>query len=377
MRTAVQPGDCDGGPPRRRARGWLAAAAVWTAAAVLFAVVLRVQLGVPFLYGLQSAAVEYYILGALMAGVWALNERRRLPRRGAAAVAAHLLLGLLVIALWKGAEALFLRLALGPSFWHQVYAASWSFQLLAAVTTYGTALGVVLALQSARREREQERRAAAAELGAREAELQSLKGRLQPHFLMNALNSVVALLDDEPERARAVLFRLADVLHAGFERLDDELVPLAAELDFVAAYLEIEQVRLGDRLRWRRMVSDAVATVQIPPFLLQPLVENAVKHGIAPFARGGEVEVAAWQEDGRLTVAVSDTGPGFDPGGDLEQGHGLEITRRRLHALYGEEGRLSLGRRGGRFTVQVDLPLDPALRSSILDVIRVPRSRSG
>jgi two-component system, LytTR family, sensor kinase len=346
--------------PRRR--GWALALLGATAMAIVFAVVLRAQAGVPFLIALISGAVDYYLLGGLMVGVWRISERlARRRQRGAALLASHLLLGIAVLVVWRGLYAGFLRLSIGPDFWRQVYADSWGFQLLASVTTYGMALGVVLALQAARREREQERRAAAAELLAREAELQAVKGQLQPHFLMNALNSIVALLDEEPEQARAVLFRLADVLHAVFDRLDEKLVPLETEIAFIASYLEIEQVRLGERLRYRMAVAGGLESALVPPFLLQPLVENAIKHGIAPFARGGSVEVAAERVNGHLRLEVSDTGPGCQPGREpaaaTVRGHGLELTARRLRALFGEQGRLDFVPGGGRFTVRLDLPL--------------------
>jgi two-component system, LytTR family, sensor kinase len=342
-----------------RWRGWALALLGSTAMAVLFAVVLRAQAGVPFPVALISGAVDYYLLGGLMVGVWWISGRlaRRHRQRGIVLFAGHLLLAVAVLATWRGLYAGFLRLSIGPDFWHQVYAHSWGFQLLASVTTYGMALGVVLALQAARREREQERRAAAAELLAREAELQAVKGQLQPHFLMNALNSVVALLEEEPEQARTVLFRLADVLHAVFDRLDERLVPLETEIAFIASYLEIEQVRLGERLRYRMAVAEGLDSALVPPFLLQPLVENAVKHGIAPFARGGDLEVAAERVDGHLRLEVSDTGPGCETAAATARGHGLDLTARRLRALFGEQGRLDFVPGSGRFTVRLDLPL--------------------
>ncbi len=345
-----------GAPARYGGHGWWMVAGAWTAAATAFAAVLRVQVGVPFLPALLGSFADYYTLGALMVGVWWLNERLALLR-GAAFLAAHLALGLAVILLWKGIDAGFLRLVLGPHFWRRVYSGNWGFQLLAAMTTYGTALGIVLVTQAARREREQERRAAAAELLAGKAEMQTLKGQLQPHFLMNALNSVLALLEEEPERAREVLFRLADVLQSVFERLDAEAVPLAEEMEFVDSYLQIEQVRLGERLRYELSSPEELGAVLVPPFLLQPLVENAVKHGIAPFTRAGALEVSARRQDGHLLLEVSDSGPGLDPGAPPGQGRGLELTRRRLQALYGGQGELAYARAGAWFTVRIDLPL--------------------
>lgn len=337
---------------------WLAFG-VWTVVAVVYALLLRLHEGIAWSAGLAGGAVEMYTLAALMVGVARWTPRLARRFRGVRLVAAHLGLGLVVLALWRALIAAFLWLVLGPAFWQLVYADSWGFQLLGAITTYGTALGVVLSIQAARREREQERRAAAFELAAREAELVAIKGQLQPHFLMNALNSILACLDEDAERARELLLGLAAVLHSVFERMDEEFVPLSSELDFVSSYLAIEQARFGERLSVSIDADAEVASALVPPFLLQPLVENAVKHGVAPSSTPGVVEVHAEAQNGRLLVSVRDSGCGFTGEAPLAEGRGLSLTRRRLQAVYGEHARLALGRNNGRFSVELHLPLRP------------------
>jgi two-component system, LytTR family, sensor kinase len=343
--------------PASTALGKGVAFSVWTGVAAFYALVLHLHEGVTWVEALAAGALEIYTLAVLMVGVARLTPRLAARFRGSALVAAHLALGLTVLVVWRVLIGGFLRLVLGPAFWELVYAGSWGFQLLGAVATYGTALGVVLAIHAARREREQERRAAAFELAAREAELSAIKGQLQPHFLMNALNSILASIDDDPERARELLLGLAAVLHSVFERMDEDFVPLARELDFVSSYLAIERVRFGERLSVSIDADAALGSALVPPFLLQPLVENAVKHGVAPSSAPGVVEVRAEEQQGGLLVSVTDSGRGFAGEAPLQEGRGLSLTRRRLQAVYGDGARLSLARRGGRFSVELHLPL--------------------
>jgi len=335
---------------------WLAFAA-WTLGVVLYALVLHLHEGVPWFGGLCGGAVEMYTLAALMLGVARLAPRFARRFRGAGLVAAHAALAIGVLAVWRTVIAGFLRLVLGPAFWQLVYARNWGFQLLGAVTTYGAALGVVLAADAARREHEQERRAAAFELAAREAELAAIKGQLHPHFLMNALNSILASIDDDPEQARELLLGLASMLHSVFEDIDEDFVPMSREIDFVTSYLAIERARFGERLTVSVDVDAEVASALVPPFLLQPLVENAVKHGVAPSSAPGVVEVRAEARDGRLHVSVADSGRGFDGDAPLSEGRGLSLTRRRLQAVCGDGARLDFGRHNGRFTVELEVPI--------------------
>ena len=183
---------------------------------------------------------------------------------------------------------------------------------------------------------------------------------LQPHFLLNSLNSILALVEHDSTRAKAMLERLASLLQSVFDRLDEPLVLLERELDTIRDYLRIEQVRFEDRLRFTIDVDGDTEHVTVPPFLLQPLVENAVKHGIQPYTRQGEVRVTAHRQGARVHVAVSDTGSGPKVSQGTS-GRGIDLTRRRLRATYGDNGALlSMSReeRGG-FTVSLDLPVEP------------------
>ncbi len=215
-------------------------------------------------------------------------------------------------------------------------------------------------VESFDREQLRRQREAELELLARDAELTAIKSQLQPHFVLNSLNSILALVAHDPTRAKAMLERLASFLQSVFDRLDEPLVLLERELDTVRDYLKIEQVRFGDRLRFAIDVDGATEQVAVPPFLLQPLVENAVKHGIQPYSRQGEVRVTARRRGARVHVAVSDTGGGPKVSRGTN-GRGIDLTRRRLRATYGDDGALlSMSREeGGGFAVSLDLPAEP------------------
>jgi two-component system sensor histidine kinase LytS len=194
---------------------------------------------------------------------------------------------------------------------------------------------------------------------AARAEIAALQARINPHFFFNTLNTISALAEDDPRRAGEIVQTLAELFRYTFKVAESGPVPLQEELGFVQRYLTIEQARFGDRLRVLRSVEPAALAIRVPGLILQPLVENAVGHGIAPLAHGGTVRIAARVERGDLVVEVSDDGTGLPPGDPVLEGHGLDNVRQRLGTLYPGRGVLDLGAGpGGRGTLaRVRLPL--------------------
>jgi hypothetical protein len=332
---------------------------LWTAVAGLVSLVLWAQADVPLVWALVGALVEYYTLGVLAGPVWRGTSRiTTAPWPTWRRAAAHVGLGLAVIALWRGVVFGFQYLGLGDSVWPVIYEGTWMFQGISAIAIYGVLLGAIMVLQSQARERDAERRTAALRVAAREAELGTLRAHLQPHFLFNSLTAVAALIDSDPARAQSVLLRLGDLLKSAYADLDEERVPLSRELALVRSYLDIEQLRFGDRLRVSVEADPDALASEVPPLILQPLVENAVKHGIAPHTRAGAIRVSAACAGGRLQVRIHDTGDGADP--DAWPGHGLTITRRRLAAAYPSQHQLRFVREPGGFAVELDLPVEGA-----------------
>jgi signal transduction histidine kinase len=172
------------------------------------------------------------------------------------------------------------------------------------------------------------------------AELNTLKAQIQPHFLFNTLNSISASVPASQENTRSMIACLADVFRFAMNVSDKEFIPLEKELLFIQNFLSLEQQRFGDRLQVFYTVDDQLEEYPIPPMLLQPLVENAVKHGIAKSVEGGRIHIAIKKVEDKVRFTISDTGKGINgtPHDQLfKKGIGLENTRQRLLRLYGEE----------------------------------------
>ncbi len=190
---------------------------------------------------------------------------------------------------------------------------------------------------------------------ATEARLAALEARLHPHFLFNTLNSISSLIPADPERAERLVERMAALLRFSLESHQSGLVDLTQEMQIVRDYLEIEQARLGDRLQYRLEAPEDLEGLQVPPLSVQTLVENSVKHAIAPNRQGGEILVRVGRENGHVRVEVADTGPGFAIE-TAPAGHGLDNLRRRLEALFGARAGLRAARDNGWATVCLEVP---------------------
>lgn len=205
--------------------------------------------------------------------------------------------------------------------------------------------------------RSRDRRLREAELEARlaRAELAALRTQLHPHFLFNTLNAISALVRDEPARAEQLVARLGELLRLTIDSGELDEVPLADELERVDAYLEIEQARLGDRLRVARAIEPAALALAVPHLVILPLVENAIRHAIAPRAAGGELSLAIRVEGDQLSVEVRDDGDGA--AAIAPTGVGLGNTRARLAHLYGDAHAFEIDSGPGRgFAVRLTLP---------------------
>jgi signal transduction histidine kinase len=185
---------------------------------------------------------------------------------------------------------------------------------------------------------------------ATEARLASLESRIHPHFLFNTLNSISSLIHSDPMQADAQLQRLCALLRFSLDASETPLVTLEQEMKIVRDYLDIEKTRFGDRLRFTLDVPPALLAFAVPPLAVQTLVENSVKHVIAPSRAGGVVSVAASRDGGRLVIVVEDGGPGV---GALLPGHGLDNLQARLDVLFGDRARLAFGPSAVRLEVPV------------------------
>ncbi len=171
-----------------------------------------------------------------------------------------------------------------------------------------------------------------------QSQLQALKMQLHPHFLFNTLNAISELVHKDPEAAEEMIANLSDMLRLSLDRVGVQEIPLKQELEFLKKYLEIEQTRFGERLSVEMKINSGTLDACVPNMILQPLVENAVRHAIAPRAGGGRIEISAARQDGMLQLVVSDNGRGLPEHAkrfETKSGIGLTNTRRRLEGLYG------------------------------------------
>jgi two-component system, LytTR family, sensor kinase len=206
------------------------------------------------------------------------------------------------------------------------------------VTTY---LPIVLIAHVAsyyQRFRERELRSSQLQAQLEKARLQSLKSQLQPHFLFNTLNSISALMLTNVEAADRMITRLGDLLRISLETAGTQMTTLSRELEFVNCYIEIEKVRFEERLKVTIDVAPETLDASVPHLLLQPLVDNAIKHGISRLTSGGEIRISATRDDVDLHLEVRDNGPGFRESGHAPTGGvGLRNTRERLETIYGQD----------------------------------------
>ncbi len=198
-----------------------------------------------------------------------------------------------------------------------------------------------------------------AALEARDAELRALKAQINPHFLFNSLNSITALTTSDPGRAREMCVRLADFMRTTLGLGERESVAWNEELSLAQAYLDVEQIRFGSRLQVEMRIDESCRNCQVPPLMLQPLIENAVKHGIATLIEGGTIRVESRVREGRLEVTVENS---FDPEAPTprRRGLGLRNVRRRLETRFGPLASLAARADGNRFLVEIALPCQKA-----------------
>jgi len=211
---------------------------------------------------------------------------------------------------------------------------------------------VFLSFQSSR---EAETREQEARVLARDAELKALKAQINPHFLFNSLNSISALATTDGQRAREMCLRLSDFLRSTLNLAEKEMISLGQEMALAKTYLDVERVRFGERLRVEQTLAADCDACTVPSLILQPLVENAVKHGIAGLVDGGRILVGARCDDGVLHIIVEND---FDPEARpaSRNGVGLKNVRGRLRARYQNRARLATEVRDNRFCVDLELP---------------------
>ena len=326
----------------------------------------------PWWHYLISWLVGVYLWALLMPGILWLGRRFPIERRNwVRRVALHLLLGVVVSLVQLILESAILsRLGVFPGLMN-TFVTTFAFLLVigfhTGIMTYWEVLGVQYGIGYYQNYQERKQEALRLELRASElqsqlvqAQLGVLKMQLQPHFLFNTLNAIMVLVRQQKSKeAEQTLAHLSDLLRCVLEDVEAQEVPLRRELEYLQLYLSIEQIRFQDRLRVEISADPAILDAALPQMVLQPVVENAIRHGVGRSASAGRIKISAVRSNDTLELRVQDDGPGFsseDPVGKHSTGIGLTNTKARLKQLYGEEARLTSGNgkpRGAVVTITV------------------------
>lgn len=224
-------------------------------------------------------------------------------------------------------------------------------------TMYFGILSAVTARDYSRRFQEEKLKSSELRAALADSRLRALKMQLHPHFLFNTLNSISTLMHEDVRAADEMVARLGDFLRLTLENSGEQVVTLAQEMNFINCYLEIESVRFGNRLKLKREIQPETLQAQVPNLILQPLIENAIKHGISRRIRPGKIIIRAQNCGENLQLQIEDDGPGLQNGSGESSGIGLANTRARLLSLYGEKHRITISPAGSQgLIVNLEIP---------------------
>ena len=331
----------------------------WSLAGGVLAVLVRVLIGAPWTAALVFGVPLGLVAAPVSLSAWYLCKAMPLSRTSAIRIGATALGAALVTAsLWAG---------LGRWWWQLLAATAVElpldqmvelFTLLLGLGVLGYLLAVTVhyVLQASDASALAERRALEAQVAQRDAELRALRAQVDPHFLFNSLNSVVGLMAVDRDQARVMCLRLAEFLRDSLTLGGEARISLGRETALAEQYLNVERVRFGSRLAFSTAIAADVVSIPVPPLLIQPLVENAVRHGVATLVEGGEVRIEASRAGPKALIVV--TNP-YDP--DVRRrgsGFGMDIVRRRLAVTFGDRAALTAEARDGQYRVAITVPVE-------------------
>ena len=347
---------------------WILIGLGWAAFALFFAsevVVRRAYAGVP------ANILRAVTIWLICAGLWfattplILHLAHRFPidrQRWVSSSLIHLaasgVISFVLLGIYTAVTAALVFTDGRQTLW-QAFRAQLVGSFHAEVLTYWMVIGLSHVIDYYRKYRERELRASQLEARLTQARLDALRMQLHPHFLFNTLNSISVLMSEDVTAARRMLTRLSDLLRASLDSAATHEVSLKEELEFLNNYLQIEQTRFQDRLTVRMNIDPAVLTATVPNLILQPLVENAIRHGIAPRAQPGVIDISAARENGMVRLKVCDNGAGLGTSGSAGVTHGIGLanTQARLDQLYGTNHSFELHNAdGGGLEVTILIP---------------------
>ena len=328
---------------------WLFFVGFWTLIVLAYSTRAEVRVG-PFhwvslswLDAFKAAAAQWYAWGLLSVAVYWVNRKLPVPSDSllirmlihvplsTVFTVAHTYLNSFAGILVGAPDA---PPALRETLWDTIANATYR----QGTFVYWAIATICIAVDYRNNLKDREIRTAGLERLLSEARLATLRSQLDPHFLFNTLNSISAYVESAPGQARLMLEQLGDLLRLSLEHSEQQEISLERELTFVDGYIQLQLVRFTDRLQVRVQVDPDTVTAAVPTFLLQPLIENAIRHGTSKLSSAGLIELSAWHSGDRLHVRVRDNGPGLPRGWSLDRhiGIGLGNTRARLEQLYGK-----------------------------------------
>lgn len=349
---------------------WPLLFAAWTLLAISFAAQFYISssqagLSVGWWQALGGALGDWYVVAVLTwPALWLARRFTFRRERWRSSVAMHLAAavafsGMFIVLRaavaqwqgWAGGRSIGFGELLRP-----LAVKTWHFNFI----IYAVIVGTAQTFHFYREAQDRAVRALDLEKHLAEARLMALQMQLNPHFLFNALNSIATLLHRDQKGADRMLVRLAELLRMSLDNTSAQEVTLPTEVALLERYLDIERIRFGDRLAFRFEIPPELEVARVPTLLLQPLVENALRHGLSQVTRPGQVVVSARREGDLLHIEVADNGGGLPPGRPARDGIGLSNTRARLQHLYGDRHQLRLeARPEGGVRVIVELPFRP------------------
>jgi sensor histidine kinase YesM len=352
---------------RRPWKACLTSFAFWTLIGLAFASQLYVSSAhfgnpISWRYAVSNSLADWYVFALLSVPAIGLSQRHPLiQKRWKDAVAIHFGASTLFSITWVGLRLVagrFLSLAYLESLdFAQAFKDLLGRTFLFNLLIYWVIVTVSHALDYYRKYHERELRTSELEKRLAQAKLQALQMQLNPHFLFNTLHAISALMHKDVEAADRMIARLSDLLRYALESTDAQEVPLKQELDFLKRYLEIEQTRFGNRLAVQMEIAPETIDARVPNLVLQPLIENAIRHGIEPHSKAGRISLRATRDNETLVLQVRDNGAGVSNHSKLQEGIGLSNTRARLQELYGADHRFELNNAtDGGLLVSVTIP---------------------
>jgi two-component system, LytTR family, sensor kinase len=363
---------------RNRGLKWAAIVAIWVLLGVIYVGPIYLEVRAE---GMGHSAWRVFSWGILTwvawapltpAMIWLARRYSLIGRSWKRSLFVHLPTFLIVSAL-HSAAAVAVNLSIKPfdnmgtsppAFWPRFLSrlqGSFGSDLL----VYGAVIGVCYAIDYYRKYREREFQASQLESQLAQAQLNTLRMQLHPHFLFNTLNGIVSLVRDNKNQAAVnMLVGLGDLLRHALEHSDEQEVELREELNFIKLYLKIQQMRFSDRLQIDFDIDPDVMKTMVPNLILQPLAENALRHGLGRRTESGHIGITAYQEDGFLRITVFDNGAGLPGNWQLQSGTGIGLanTVARLQQLYSDNHRFDIrNREEGGVEVEIVMPLRTAL----------------